>query len=110
MALYHIALGLMTTTQFSSEACSQYKAKAYAAASAKSPLAPVTIDSLFPYLKDHLDLCHTSIYEQFNTCNIATVILCQKLDGFGDLIRLPILPIGTAPTRLAFICLTSSSV
>ena len=33
----------MTTTQFSSEARSQYKAKAYAAASAKSPLAPMTI-------------------------------------------------------------------
>jgi hypothetical protein len=33
----------MTTTQFSSEAHSQYKAKAYAAASAKSPLAPMII-------------------------------------------------------------------
>jgi alcohol dehydrogenase (NADP+) len=33
----------MTTTQFSSEARSQYKAKAYAAASAKSQLAPIMI-------------------------------------------------------------------
>jgi D-arabinose 1-dehydrogenase-like Zn-dependent alcohol dehydrogenase len=33
----------MTTTQFSSESRGQYKAKAYAAASAKSPLAPITI-------------------------------------------------------------------
>ncbi len=33
----------MSTTQFSSELRGQYKAKAYAAASAKSPLAPTTI-------------------------------------------------------------------
>jgi alcohol dehydrogenase (NADP+) len=33
----------MTTTQFSSKTRSQYKAKAFAAASAKSPLAPITI-------------------------------------------------------------------
>jgi D-arabinose 1-dehydrogenase-like Zn-dependent alcohol dehydrogenase len=34
---------VMSTTQVSSESCSQYKAKAYAAASAESPLAPMTI-------------------------------------------------------------------
>ena len=33
----------MTTTQVSSESHSQYKAKAYAATSAKSTLAPITI-------------------------------------------------------------------
>src|SRR6185437_9512908 len=34
---------MSSTTQFTSELHSQYKAKAYAAASAKSPLAPMTI-------------------------------------------------------------------
>jgi hypothetical protein len=34
---------VISTTQFSSESRGQYKAKAYAAAGAKSPLAPTTI-------------------------------------------------------------------
>ena len=33
----------MSTTQFSAESRGQYNAKAYSAASAKSPLAPTTI-------------------------------------------------------------------
>jgi hypothetical protein len=38
------------------------------------PMPILSFDSLFSSFKDHLDLCHTSIYEQFNTCNIATII------------------------------------
>jgi hypothetical protein len=38
------------------------------------PMSILSFDSLFPCFKDHLDLCHTSIYEQFNTCNIAAII------------------------------------
>ncbi|MBV9177970.1 MAG: hypothetical protein JO327_09360 [Nitrososphaeraceae archaeon] len=38
----------MTTTQVSSESRGQYKTKAYAAAGAKSPLAPITISRRDP--------------------------------------------------------------
>src|ERR671911_166625 len=44
MPLYHTHTEtVMSTTQVSTESRGQYKAKAYAAADAKSPLAPTTI-------------------------------------------------------------------
>jgi uncharacterized zinc-type alcohol dehydrogenase-like protein len=59
----------MTTTQFSSEARSQYKAKAYAAASAKSPLAPITIPRRDPGEYDvqieilFCGICHSDFHQ-----------------------------------------------
>jgi alcohol dehydrogenase (NADP+) len=59
----------MTTTQFSSEARSQYKAKAYAAASAKSPLAPITIPRRDPGEHDvqieilFCGICHSDFHQ-----------------------------------------------
>ncbi len=35
----------------------------------------------------HLDLCHTSIYKQFDTCNITTVIRSKERDDFSDFVR-----------------------
>jgi alcohol dehydrogenase (NADP+) len=58
----------MTTTQVSSETRSQYKAKAYAAASAKSPLAPVTIPRRDPGEHDvqieilFCGICHSDLH------------------------------------------------
>src|SRR6187200_2053557 len=58
----------MTTTQFSSEAYSQYKAKAYAAASAKSPLAPITVPRRDPGEHDvqieilFCGICHSDLH------------------------------------------------
>jgi alcohol dehydrogenase (NADP+) len=58
----------MTTTQFSSEARRQYKAKAYAAASAKSPLAPITIPRRDPGEHDvqieilFCGICHSDLH------------------------------------------------
>src|ERR671939_2094791 len=57
----------MTTTQFSSEARSQYKAKAYAATNAKSPLAPITISRRDPGEHDvqieilFCGICHSDL-------------------------------------------------
>ena len=59
---------IMTTTQFSSEARSQYKAKAYAAASAKSQFAPIMIPRREP--GDHdvqieilfCGICHSDLH------------------------------------------------
>jgi alcohol dehydrogenase (NADP+) len=58
----------MTTTQFSSEARSQYKAKAFAAASAKSPLSPITIPRRDPGEHDvqleilFCGICHSDLH------------------------------------------------
>ncbi|MBV9179604.1 MAG: NAD(P)-dependent alcohol dehydrogenase [Nitrososphaeraceae archaeon] len=58
----------MTTTQFSSKSRSQYKAKAYAAASAKSTLAPITISRRDPEENDvqieilYCGICHSDIH------------------------------------------------
>jgi alcohol dehydrogenase (NADP+) len=58
----------MTTTQFSSEARSQYKAKAYAAASAKSQLAPIMIPRRDPGEHDvqieilFCGICHSDFH------------------------------------------------
>jgi uncharacterized zinc-type alcohol dehydrogenase-like protein len=59
----------MTTTQVSSEISSQYKAKAYAAAGAKSPLTPITIPRRDP--DDHdvqieilfCGICHSDLHQ-----------------------------------------------
>jgi alcohol dehydrogenase (NADP+) len=53
----------MTTTQFRSEARSQYKAKAYGAANAKSPLAPITISRRDPEEHDvQIEILFCGIY------------------------------------------------
>jgi alcohol dehydrogenase (NADP+) len=57
-----------TTTQFSPESRSQYKAKAYSAASAKSPLAPMTIPRRDPGEHDvqieilFCGICHSDLH------------------------------------------------
>ena len=62
----------MTTTQVSSQSRGQYKAKAYAAASAKSPLAPMTISRRDPGEHDvHLEIlfcgiCHSDLHQVRN--------------------------------------------
>ena len=56
-----------STTQFSSESRGQYRAKAYAAVSVKSPLAPVTIPRRDPGEHDvqieilFCGICHSGI-------------------------------------------------
>jgi len=58
----------MTTTQFNSEARSQYKAKAFAAASAGSPLSPITIPRRDPGEHDvqletlFCGICHSDLH------------------------------------------------
>src|ERR687885_2014174 len=60
--------GSMTTTQVSSESHSQYKAKAYAATSAKSTLAPITISRRDPGEHDvqieilFCGICHSDLH------------------------------------------------
>src|SRR3954468_20699938 len=73
----------MTTTQFSSEARSQYKAKAYATASAKSPLAPMTIPRRDPGEHDvqleilFCGICHSDLHTVCNEWSaIPTVYPC----------------------------------
>ena len=62
----------MSTTQFSSELRSQYKAKAYSAASAKSPLAPTTIPRRDPGEHDiqieilFCGICHSDLHQVRN--------------------------------------------
>src|SRR6188472_30926 len=62
----------MTTTQFSSELRSQYKAKAYAASSAKSPLVPTTIQRRDPGEHDiqieilFCGICHSDLHQVRN--------------------------------------------
>src|SRR5919197_909509 len=84
MPLYHIALGtVMTTTQVSSKARSQYKAKAYAAASAKSPLGPITIPRRDPEEHDvqigilFCGICHSDFHTVRNEWSaVPTVYPC----------------------------------
>jgi uncharacterized zinc-type alcohol dehydrogenase-like protein len=63
---------VMSTTQFSSELRSQYKAKAYAAASAKSPLTPTTIPRRDPGEHDieieilFCGICHSDLHQVRN--------------------------------------------
>jgi alcohol dehydrogenase (NADP+) len=59
----------MTTTQVSSQSRGQYKAKAYAAASAKSPLSPTTISRRDPGEQDvqieilFCGICHSDLHQ-----------------------------------------------
>jgi alcohol dehydrogenase (NADP+) len=69
MTLYHThTQSVMSTTQFSSELRGQYKAKAYAAASAKSPLAPAMIPRRDPGEDDvqieilFCGICHSDLH------------------------------------------------
>jgi alcohol dehydrogenase (NADP+) len=60
---------MSTTTQLSSESLSQYKAKAYSAASAKSPLSPTTIPRRDPGERDvqieilFCGICHSDLHQ-----------------------------------------------
>src|SRR5215510_8403469 len=62
----------MTTTQFSSQSRGHYKVKAYAAASAKSPLAPTTIPRRDPTEHDvqieilFCGICHSDLHQVRN--------------------------------------------
>ena len=74
---------VMSTTQFSSESRGQYKAKAYAAASAKSPLAPTTIPRRDPGEHDvqieilFCGICHSDLHQVRNEWSgIPTVYPC----------------------------------
>src|SRR5918993_191173 len=74
---------VMTTTQFSSELRGQYKAKAYAAVSAKSPLAPTTIPRRDPGEHDvkieilFCGICHSDLHQVRNEWSgIPTVYPC----------------------------------
>ena len=72
-----------TTTQFISESRGQYKAKAYSAASAKSPLAPMTIPRRDPGDDDvqieilFCGICHTDLHQVRNEWSaVRTVYPC----------------------------------
>src|SRR5919112_3867911 len=74
---------VMSTTQFSSKSRGQYKAKAYAAASAKSPLAPTTIPRRDPGEHDvqieilFCGICHSDLHQVRNEWSgIPTVYPC----------------------------------
>src|ERR671921_2407980 len=74
---------VMSTTQFSSESHGQYKAKAYAAASAKSSLAPTTIPRRDPGEHDvqieilFCGICHSDLHQVRNEWSgIPTVYPC----------------------------------
>ena len=72
----------MTTTQFSSEARSQYRAKAYAAANAESPLAPITIPRRDPGEHDvqieilFCGICHSDLHTVRSEWSVPTVYPC----------------------------------
>src|SRR6478609_3718309 len=55
------------------------------------PLLEKTIWSIigmcYDVQEDHLDLCHTSIHEQFDASDITAVIRCEERDGFRDFVR-----------------------
>ena len=70
----------MSTTQFSSELRGQYKAKAYAAASAKSPLAPTTIPRRDPGENDvqieilFCGICHSDLHQVRNEWSVMPTV------------------------------------
>jgi uncharacterized zinc-type alcohol dehydrogenase-like protein len=73
----------VTTTQVSSKLHGQYKAKAYAAANAKSPLAPMTISRRHPGENDvqieilFCGICHSDLHTVRNEWSaIPTVYPC----------------------------------
>jgi uncharacterized zinc-type alcohol dehydrogenase-like protein len=72
----------MSTTQFSSksESCAQYKAKAYAAASATSPLAPTVIPRREPGEHDvqieilFCGICHSDLHQVHNEWSVMPTV------------------------------------
>src|SRR5215475_13846973 len=93
---------MSTTTQVSSKSRSQYKAKAYAAASAKSPLAPTTIPRRDPSEYDvQIDIlfcgiCHSDLHQVRNECSMMpTVYPC--VPGHGIVGR--VTKVGSAVTK-----------
>ena len=72
---------VMSTTQYSPESRSQYKARAYAAASAESPLAPMTIPRRDPGEHDvqieilFCGICHSDLHQVRNEWS-ATIYPC----------------------------------
>ena len=67
----------MTTTQVSPESRGQYKAKAHAAASAKSSLAPITISRRDPEEHDvQIEILFCGIYHSDRTPSVASGARC----------------------------------
>jgi hypothetical protein len=72
--LYLTETLMSTTTQVSSGSRSQYKAKAYSAASAESPLTPTTIPRRDPGERDvqieilFCGICHSDLHQQYLLC------------------------------------------
>jgi len=70
----------MSTTQFSTESRGQYKAKAYAAANAKSPLAPTTIQRRDPGEYDvqieilFCGICHSDLHQVRNEWSVMPTV------------------------------------
>jgi uncharacterized zinc-type alcohol dehydrogenase-like protein len=70
----------MSTTQFSSELRGQYKAKAYSAASATSPLAPTTIPRREPGDDDvqieilFCGICHSDLHQVHNEWSVMPTV------------------------------------
>ena len=93
---------VMSTTQFISESRSQYKAKAYAAASSESPLVPTTIPRRDPGEHDvqieilFCGICHSVHHQVGNECSaMPTVYPCVP----GHEIVGRVTKVGSAVTR-----------
>jgi uncharacterized zinc-type alcohol dehydrogenase-like protein len=103
MPLYHShTQTVMSTTQSSSESRGQYKAKAYAAASAISPLAPAMIPRRDPGEHDvqieilFCGICHSDLHQVRNEWSVMpTVYPCVP----GHEIVGRVINIGTAVTK-----------
>ena len=92
----------MSTTQFSSESRGQYKAKAYSAASATSPLAPTTIPRREPGEHDvqieilFCGICHSDLHQVRNEWSVMpTVYPCVP----GHEIVGRVMKVGSAVTK-----------
>ena len=90
-----------TTTQFISESRGQYKAKAYSAASAKSPLAPTTIPRRDPGEHDvqieilFCGICHSDLHTVRSEWSVPTVYPCVP----GHEIVGRVIKVGSAVTK-----------
>ena len=75
-----LCCSVISTTQFSSESRGQYKAKAYAAAGAKSPLAPTTIPRRDPGEHDvqieilFCGICHSDLHQVRNEWSVMPTV------------------------------------
>src|SRR3954466_3405931 len=103
MPLYHSRVQtIMSTAQFISESRGQYKAKAYAAADAKSPLDPTTIPRRDPGEDDvqieilFCGICHSDLHQVRNEWSaMPTVYPCVP----GHEIVGRVIKIGSAVTK-----------